>query len=524
MPLLLKEKTIIDDEKVKKAHILALSRGYQLDQEAFLFIKQYAKEHDPIDLIKRVIDKIDELSEKPVFLTKDLLEGALLKEGTKEAQAAFSEARRGKGVFHPYAKDVESDVRVLEDPTEKVSPIGDTTDFLRYFRDRFTRIERILRKRFDMGGAVPIGEAVKAPANSEVRTIGMVTRKKETRGAVIMVIEDLTSSATVFVPRTANRSLIDKARMTLLDQVIAVRATKGKGDFLIAVDLMWPDVPERKAKRAHEPVYAALTSDLHVGSKNFLEVPFKKFLKWLCGRIGNSKQREIAGRVKYLVIAGDVVDGIGIYPNQERELAVLDITEQYSLAARLLEEVPDYIEVIVIPGNHDATRQALPQPAILRKYAEPLYSTREIIALGNPARVRLHGVELLLYHGRSLDDIISSVPKIRYQNLDKTVQKALEILLKARHLAPLYGGKTPIAPEPRDHLVIEAPPDILQVGHVHVLGYEKYRGTLLINSGSWQSQTGYQEKMGLVPTPGIVPVVDLQTFDVMPMDFKLEVS
>jgi len=111
-----------------------------------------------------------------------------------------------------------------------------------------------------------------------------------------------------------------------------------------------------------------------------------------------------------------------------------------------------------------------------------------------------------------------------YQNLGETVQKALELLLRARHLAPSYGGKTPIAPEPKDHLVIDVPPDIFQVGHVHVVGYEEYRGTLLVNSGSWQSQTNYQERMGLTPKPGIVPVVDLQSFNIMSIDFKTTVD
>jgi len=511
-------------EKIEKACALALSRGYQLDQEAFLFIQQRAKDYDPIDLIKHTLGRIDTASEKLIFITRNLLEETLRAKSLEEIPATSFELKEGKGAFRPYAKEVKGNIEVLEDPTETLSSIEDAGNFLSYFRDRFTRIEHILRRRIDARNAVSISEAAKARVNSEVKTIGMVTNKKETKGAVLMRIEDLVSSATIFVPSTANRTLIEKARMTLLDQVICVQATKGRGNILIATDLIWPDTPEKKHKRSYEPVYAALTSDLHVGSNNFLEDAFNRFLRWLHGKVGNNRQTEIAGRVKYLVIAGDVADGIGVYPNQEEELAITDVVEQYGLAARLLEEVPDYIEVIIIPGNHDATRQALPQPAILKKYAESLYAARKITALGNPARVRLHGVEFLLYHGRSLDDVIGSVPNIMYQNLGETVQKALELLLRARHLAPSYGGKTPIAPEPKDHLVIDVPPDIFQVGHVHVVGYEEYRGTLLVNSGSWQRQTNYQERMGLTPKPGIVPVVDLQSFNIMPIDFKTTVD
>jgi DNA polymerase II small subunit/DNA polymerase delta subunit B len=41
----------------------------------------------------------------------------------------------------------------------------------------------------------------------------------------------------------------------------------------------------------------------------------------------------------------------------------------------------------------------------------------------------------------------------------------------------------------------------------------------MINSGCWQAQTEYQEKGGILPTPNIVLVVNLQTMQVQPIDF-----
>jgi len=139
--------------------------------------------------------------------------------------------------------------------------------------------------------------------------------------------------------------------------------------------------------------------------------------------------------------------------------------------------------------------------------------------LGDPARIRLHGVNLTLYHGRSLDDIIGSVPDVTYLNLSGEITRAMEYFLKTRHLAPIYGSKTPIAPTSVDDLVIETPPDVLHTGHVHVIGYKNYRGTFLVNTGTWQAQTEFQEKMGLIPTPGIVPIFDLKNFNVIPLNF-----
>jgi DNA polymerase II small subunit len=79
--------------------------------------------------------------------------------------------------------------------------------------------------------------------------------------------------------------------------------------------------------------------------------------------------------------------------------------------------------------------------------------------------------------------------------------------------------KTPIAPLPNDTLVVDPPPDIFHAGHVHIIGYEKYRGTLIVNSGTWQRQTMFQKRMDLIPTPGIAPIVNLKTFDVLPLNF-----
>ncbi|MFQ6095945.1 MAG: metallophosphoesterase, partial [Candidatus Bathyarchaeia archaeon] len=262
--------------------------------------------------------------------------------------------------------------------------------------------------------------------------------------------------------------------------------------------------------------YAALISDLHVGSKMFMQSEFKRFILWLKGRFGGESARRIAGHVKYVIIAGDLVDGVGIYPQQIDELYIKDIYKQYQAVAELLQEIPEYIEVIIIPGNHDATRRALPQPAIERRYAEPMYEARRIHSLGDPSVVSLHGTNLLLYHGRSLDDVISLAPNMSFQE----PEKAMTFLLRCRHLAPAYGMRTPIASGRKDHLVIESIPDVFHAGHVHMMKYSTYRGVLVVNSGAWQGQTEYQREMGHVPNPCIAPILNLQTLQVTTIDFR----
>jgi DNA polymerase II small subunit len=209
------------------------------------------------------------------------------------------------------------------------------------------------------------------------------------------------------------------------------------------------------------------------------------------------------------------VDGVGIYPDQQKELTIRDVTKQYNYAVKYLEKIPDYIEIVLGPGNHDAARKSQPQPAIPEGYLSSIKGKKNIYSVGSPCYLSLHGVEILMYHGVSLNDIIGVVP-----GMDSNFPaKPMSLLMQCRHLAPMYGGKTMLSPENRDYLVIDRVPDIFHSGHIHILDYFKYRGVLVVNSGGWQEQTEYMEKIGLMPTPGKVPVVNLQTMEVRVLDF-----
>ena len=65
-----------------------------------------------------------------------------------------------------------------------------------------------------------------------------------------------------------------------------------------------------------------------------------KFIMWLKGEYGTEKQKEVARKVKYLFVVGDVVVGVGIYPGQEGDLEIKDIYQQYEEATKYLRENP----------------------------------------------------------------------------------------------------------------------------------------------------------------------------------------
>jgi DNA polymerase II small subunit len=58
------------------------------------------------------------------------------------------------------------------------------------------------------------------------------------------------------------------------------------------------------------------------------------------------------------------------------------------------------------------------------------------------------------------------------------------------------------------------------MGHIHVEGHKKYKGTTLVSAGSWQDQTPFQKRVNLTPTVGVASIVDLQTHQVAALDVK----
>ncbi len=442
--------------------------------------------------------------------------------GTGEREAARVEAAEfrvvPRGEWRPLAAQHEGRVEVVDDMTGNSTCEGTTSDFVTYFQDRFDRIAKMLRQRRELRAAVPV-ERVQG-GQKEVALIGMVVQTATTKnGHKRIELEDATGAITCLV--NANETQLMVYADTLVqDEVIGVVGQAGqKGDIVFLESIVRPDIPRPDPSRkrgAEVPLAAAFLSDIHVGSNTFLSENWKRMLRWLNGEgIASSREREMAGRVKYLVIPGDLVDGVGIYPGQQDELTIEDIYDQYGAFGDWMKAVPDHIQMIVQPGNHDAARPAEPQPAFSQDVQERFAHHRAMF-LANPATFKLHGVETLGYHGSSLIDFATSVAKLEYEQPLETMQQMLE----SRHLAPLYGERTPMAPEHHDYLVIDSVPDVFVTGHVHVPGIRGYRGVQMVNAGTWQSQTSYQKMLNFTPEPAKMPIIDLQTLRGTLVDFQ----
>jgi DNA polymerase II small subunit len=457
---------------------------------------------DPIVTPDAVARWIERCSPKGVLpgsgLPGPLEAGGLMLEPPRLASPAPWIAPSGPRPFHLIMEGFIA-------PTEARAPLEGVTGLL---RSRFRRLSRVLRGRSDLSALRPASEI--ARATGEAAVIGMVREVTETarQKLLILTLEDESGQVRVLIPKDH-----PAAKETYLpDEVLGVRLSlpKEPGKLPVARAILRPDVPVSRAPgRSERPSKALFLSDLHIGSKGFLEDPWNELMGFVRGE---GPHGEVCRGLEHVVIAGDLVDGIGIYPHQERDLAIGDIVEQYAELGRRLKELPSYLNIVAVPGNHDAVSPAEPQPALPSELARPLPPNVHVVS--NPSVFALEGVVVEAYHGRSFDDLIPQLPKMSYEQPLPVMKR----MLSMRHLAPSYGMKTPLAPLPRDGLVIDPVPDIFVTGHTHTFGVERWRGILLLNASTWLAETDYQRMRNIRPVPARATVVDLQDGGVKALD------
>lgn len=409
-------------------------------------------------------------------------------------------------------------VKIVWDYDDKASKRS-LQDFVGYFNARYTRLSKLLRQRSDLQNATSIGRVIASKERQPAAIIGMVSGKDLTKNEnLIITVEDPTGTIKVLVNKQ-KQEVFTLANDIVHDEVIGIIGTNSGNGIMFANTLIYPDIPHIELKKSPDEAYAVFLSCVHVGSTRFLQDAFDKFLKWIRGEHGTDAQRAMAAKVGYVIVMGDTVDGVGIYPNQEKELLIKDIYAQYAEAARLFSQIPKHIKIILSPGNHDALRLSEPQPKLFKDYAKPFWEMPNVIMTGNPSVINIHakegfpGFNVLTYHGFSFDDYSEIVPSIKNsgRNCSERTPLIMKFLLQRRHLAPAHTS-TLYIPDPRyDPLVIEQVPDVFAAGHIHKAGADSYRGVTIIACSTFQAKTDFQERVGHEPDPGKVPVLNLQT-------------
>ena len=436
------------------------------------------------------IDDLKKQSDEPEHYVNEAIEKA--SETIKNTKIKFKRNEQ--------KTNVEYDFKIIQDTSKKSYTSGELENLISYFKSRYEKLAKILSRRPDLRNYTKI-----ADIDDGMDSLSLILMVREIRssknGHKIVEFEDDTGNISILFSNK-NEELFAEAEKLVRDEVVGVIANKSSdAGFAFGQEIINPGVLSIPKKEMDFGI--VFLSDVHIGSLTFLEDAFQRFIDWINCEAGDEEQRRVAEDVKYLIIGGDIVDGIGVYPNQDKELAIKDITEQYNEAARFLGNIRSDIKIIIAPGNHDASRVAEPQPAVPEEYAKALYELDNVEFISNPGVVSLDGINVLIYHGRSFDDLVMAIKSFEYEKSDEIMVE----LLQKRHLAPIYGERTPLASELEDYLVIDEVPDVFHTGHIHINSYKKYKGVHLINSGTFQTQTEFQKIYNINPTPAEVPVL-----------------
>ncbi|MBN2127496.1 MAG: metallophosphoesterase [Candidatus Diapherotrites archaeon] len=408
--------------------------------------------------------------------------------------------------FNSIAKDSSSNLKILTefDVTNQSNSSGKVENFLSLFRDKYTFLKGVLSKRSQLN-AKPLSRLSKVPEKSEFDTIAMIQKKWITKNQHIAFIIEDTETQCIAIISNQNAKLFEEGNKILLDDVIGIKGTKISNEMIIVNEFFWPELESRPLTKPEQDLDVLIISDTHVGSKLFLEKEFNKFLNWLNCNDVSEKEKERIGKIKYLMMVGDNVDGIGVYPNQYDELEIKDLFEQYNKLEQFLLKIPEHIEIVMIPGQHDAVRRAEPQTAIPEKFFPEMSKMNNFHLIGNPSWIEIEGLKTVLYHGASLHDLYDSLSFLSPLEPHKGIIE----LLKRRDLMPSYGMRNPYVPEKKDFMLIREEPDLYFGGDMHHVGYGQYKSCMVINSATWQKRTEFQIAQGHVPTPGIAIQLEL---------------
>ncbi|MEK6792205.1 MAG: metallophosphoesterase [Nanoarchaeota archaeon] len=506
-------------------------KGLLLDKEIFDALSSV---NDPL-VIRKMLDSLEYASgqkmitrtslTKNVVFSKNFVEG--LNEGIQSKVLSIFiqlgiQINIGDSVNEIKKENKKEELKVRPDYTVHYANTTcdkkiEVADFVGHFRARYKEIQNIILRRTDLDNLISINKI--SNTRQKFTIIGMVSEKRYTKKKnLIAVFEDMTGKTNVVFK--LGSSCFKMAEELQLDETVAVRCS-GSNELIMGYEIFFPDSFVLQKTKFDEDCGLAFISDIHVGSFKFLKTEFERFIEWLNG--GD----ELANKIKYLFIVGDTVDGVGVFPGQERLLEIKSLKGQYDSLASYLKRVPSRITMFLCPGQHDASRVPEPQPILDKTYAGAMYEISNLVLVPNPCLVKLieKGKEfkVQMYHGASIHTFINNIEELRLIKAHRTPAKAVKHMLKRRHFAPSHGASASIVYVPnidRDPLVISEVPDIMCTGEVHRLDIERYNGTLILTGNCWQAQTEFEEKIGNIPDPCKVPVFNIKTHELKVLDFS----
>lgn len=513
----------------KKILNFCLERGILLDKE----VLDLLSEATDIESARLMIERIKEKTHQKIITRNVFMEsikqfGPILShDGQKGLEKLKIRLGLELEISKEYSKQTNEIISNLQNDrgvkitsfftaTNKKVEVG---DFVNYYRNRFFKMKSILQSHSSLKNLVSVNKISEARQGFSI--ICTILEKRVTKnGNILLGAEDLTGNIRVLINQNKPQ-IYKKAEELTLDSTVGISGS-GNREILFANDIIFPDSMLLERKKSPVEEYALFIGDIHYGSKLFLKENFLKFIDYLNGRLPNTPE---VSKIKYLFLTGDIIAGIGIYPEQEKDLEINDLEKQFIGFAELLDKIRKDITIIISSGNHDGIRLMEPQPSFDRKFADALYKMENVLLTTNPCYVNIgqkkgfQGIDILVYHGYSYPYYADNIPSLIQSDAMNAPDKIMAYLLKNRHLAPTHSS-TQYFPTPEDNLVIDKIPDVFASGHTHKCAVSFYNNTLLISGAAWEDMTENQEKMGNKPDFCKVPILNLKTGGVKILDFE----
>ena len=502
---------------------ICMQKGFLLDKEMLALLSSLDEES-----AKQLIEGLSNLKIQERVITKALfsrnieninkiLVGGVGKTVIEQFFINLGYCRTEIKESAPVSKEKEyGKVKLITSPIVVAKKVS-VSDFVKYYRARYEQMKSILQEREleNLSSLRKIGNK-----RESYTVIASVFSKKLTKNKnLLLEVEDPTGKCVVLVNQN-KEELFKKAKDLLLDDIVAFSVV-GDSSMLFANDIIYPEAVISEKKKLDVEEWVAFTSDMHIGSKMFLEKNLLKFISWLNCEEGDEKQKEIARKIKYLFLVGDNIDGVGRYPTQEAFLTMKDSKVQYKRLAEILGSIRKDIKIIMCPGQHDSVWVGEPQPVIGEEWAPDLHKLENLTLVPNPSLVEIDGnFRVLMYHGASMNTFIEEIEDLRLTNAHDHPTRVAKEILKRRHLAPVHGSVDYVPNETEDPLVIKYIPDIFATGDQHKADIGVYNNILLIASSCWQSITPFEEKVGNHPDPCKVPLLNLKTREIKILDFS----
>ncbi|PVZ98682.1 hypothetical protein BB558_005319 [Smittium angustum] len=286
-----------------------------------------------------------------------------------------------------------------------------------------------------------------------------------------------------------------KIPVLITGMVVSVLGSSTKDGRFVVEDVEYAGMPVQspvldvsKDRQKHgKSEYVAIVSGFGVTGDSGVSRNMQLLADFLGGLLGGEEMRELSSKIGSLIVAGNSIDGRGVYGgkiNEKMGKLGLRNTNDNVLGREVVVEKRSYVEldnylsqiagilpVILMPGDTDPVSQSLPQQTFPVDILLPKSgSLGSLIGTSNPTWLEIDKLRFLGTSGQNIRDMEKCVRDIPALDL-------CEATLKSRHLAPTGPDTLAMYPSSRgDAMLLDRAPDVYFVGNMESFGRRRVSG------------------------------------------------